>query len=103
MLHFRSHSHRVSNIHCTGHNLISLSLSLPCREDIVGPYEVGKPSTFRTAPSGGPVKRAMLPPGKDPDPVGTAARHVVALGFVAFAYAVAAALSVRIGEGGGEA
>ena len=48
------------------------------------------------------MKRAMLPPGKDPDPVGTAARHVVALGFVAFAYAVAAALSVRIGEGGGE-
>ena len=79
-----------------------LPLPLPCREDIVGPYEVGKPSTFRTAPSGGPVKRAMLPPGKDPDPVGTAARHVVALGFVAFAYAVAAALSVRIGEGGGE-
>ena len=44
----------------------------------------------------------MLPPGKDPDPVGTAARHVVALGFVCFAYAVAAALSVRIGEGGSE-
>ena len=66
----------------------------------MGPYEVGKPSTFRTAPSGGPVKRTMLPPGKDPDPVGTAARHVVALGFVCFAYAAAIALSVRIGEGG---
>ena len=43
----------------------------------------------------------MLPPGKDPDPVGSAVRHVVALGFACFAYAVAAALAVRIGEGGG--
>ena len=77
-------------------------ISIPSRNDIVGPYEVGKPSSFRTTPSGGPIKRAMLPPGKDPDPVGTAARHVVALGFVCFAYAVAAALSVRIGEGGSE-
>ena len=73
---------------------------LPSRNDIVGPYEVGKPSSFRTTPSGGPIKRAMLPPGKDPDPVATAARHVVALGFVCFAWAVATALSVRIGEGG---
>ena len=43
----------------------------------------------------------MLPPGKDPDPVGSAVRHVVALGFTCFAYAVAIALAVRIGEGGG--